>query len=104
MLPDFGSTLRLFLRLADALREALPFLLTSERDFKTLEITDALMDVQYLLSVFYHTLGMTAERDEAVSRHFSTVENKPRPAVEEEKEAKQVWRVVSQVGAALARR
>ncbi|KAJ7905458.1 hypothetical protein B0H14DRAFT_2660330, partial [Mycena olivaceomarginata] len=59
---------------ADALREAVPYLLKSEQDYLALEMHRAVMDVQYFLSVVYHNLGLQAERDDAAKRHFATLE------------------------------
>ncbi|GLB34986.1 putative microtubule associated protein [Lyophyllum shimeji] len=88
---------------AAALEEALPYLLTAEGDYRTLQINNSLLDVQYLLSVFYHNLGMVQERDEAAKRHHETQTNKQRlNAVVVEDEIQQVLEVVALVGAGLA--
>lgn len=63
------------------------------------------MDVQYLLSVIYHNLGMEYERDEAAKRHFATEEMHRRlNAAMTDPEVAKVLEVVAQVGAALALR
>ncbi|KAJ7172511.1 armadillo-type protein [Mycena filopes] len=59
---------------ADAMREAVPYILKSEEDYLALEMHHAVMDVQYFLSVVYHNLGLHAEREEAAKRHFATQE------------------------------
>ncbi|KAJ6630768.1 hypothetical protein B0H10DRAFT_2160163 [Mycena sp. CBHHK59/15] len=59
---------------ADALREAIPCLLVSEKDYRTLEMYRAMGDVQYFLSVVYHNLGLQAEHEDAAKRHFATQE------------------------------
>ncbi|KDQ33264.1 hypothetical protein PLEOSDRAFT_1091403 [Pleurotus ostreatus PC15] len=51
------------------LQEALKYLLVAEADCQTIQLIDPLADVQYLISVVYHNLGMVAERDEAAMRH-----------------------------------
>ncbi|KAJ6496647.1 hypothetical protein C8R47DRAFT_349617 [Mycena vitilis] len=88
---------------ADALREAIPYLLKSEQDYLALEMHRSMMDVQYFLSVVYHNLGLQTERDEAAKRHFATQEM--RRDVEISKEGiTGVLEVVRMVGAALAHR
>jgi len=90
---------------AEALNEALPYLLVSESDFKTLQILRSLMDVQYLLSVVYHNLGNENERDASAKRHFTTQqERKMLEVIVVDDEVREIWEVVSQVGAALAAR
>ncbi|KAG6818143.1 hypothetical protein H0H87_000048 [Tephrocybe sp. NHM501043] len=60
---------------ADAvLADALPYVKMAEDDYKTLEINASLVHVQYLLSVIYHNLGMSEDRDAAANRHFQTLE------------------------------
>ena len=90
---------------ADALREAMSYLKIAEADFQTLEIYRSVKDVQYLLSVIYHNLGMIKERDEVAIRHSQTEEDQKRlelttfdPLYQE------VFEVVAEVGAALASR
>lgn len=77
----------------------------AEADFKFLEIYRSVKDVQYLLSIIYHNLGMIKERDEAAIRHSQTEEHQKRlelttfdPLYQE------VFEVVAEVGAALASR
>jgi anaphase-promoting complex subunit 5 len=77
----------------------------SESDFKTLQILCSLMDVQYLLSVVYHNLGNENARDEAAKRHFTTQEErKVLEVTMVDDEVREIWEVVSHVGAALAAR
>ncbi|KAJ7709939.1 armadillo-type protein [Mycena rosella] len=59
---------------AEALTEAVPYLIKSEQGFLALEMHRAVMDVQYFLSVVYHNCGLQLEREEAVKRHFATQE------------------------------
>ncbi|KAI0928780.1 hypothetical protein AcV7_008835 [Taiwanofungus camphoratus] len=90
---------------AESLRECLPYLLLAEKDYVALQIFSSLQDVQYLLSVVYHNLGMTDERDDAASRHQSTEEvRKIASAVVIEEWVVDVWEIVAEVGAALAAR
>lgn len=89
----------------EALRECLPYLSMAEADHATLEILRSLQDVQYLLSVVYHNLGMTAERDEAAARHLRTEEERKKAATTIlEPWVLEVWELVGDVGAALAAR
>jgi anaphase-promoting complex subunit 5 len=77
----------------------------AESDFRTLEILRSLMDVQYLLSVVYHNLGLENERDEAAKRHFATEEERKRlEVVVVDDVIREIFDVVSLVGAALAGR
>ncbi|KAJ7097958.1 hypothetical protein B0H15DRAFT_823591 [Mycena belliarum] len=88
---------------AEALKDAVPYLVQSERDFLGLEMYRAVMDVQYFLSVVYHNLGFELEREEAAKRHFATQEM--RQEVEMSAEGiHEVLEVVRVVGAALAHR
>jgi anaphase-promoting complex subunit 5 len=90
---------------AEALQEALPYLLMAETDFGTLQILRSLMDVQYLLSVVYHNLGSEAERDGAIKRHFTTeAELKRLEVIAVDEEVRDIWQIVSDVGASLASR
>jgi anaphase-promoting complex subunit 5 len=90
---------------AEALQEALPYLLMAETDFSCLQILRSLMDVQYLLSVVYHNVGSEPERDDAVKRHFRTqAELKRLEVVAVDGEVRDIWQIVSDVGASLASR
>jgi anaphase-promoting complex subunit 5 len=63
------------------------------------------MDVQYLLSVVYHNLGMESQREEAATNHFQTEEKMKRlGAVVVDEEVQEVWKLVVDVGAALSAR
>jgi anaphase-promoting complex subunit 5 len=89
----------------DSLHEALPYLQKSESDFKTLELIQPLSDVQYVISVLYHNLGMQKERDEAAEHHSETDTHLRRlGAIVVDNEIGQIIGVVSMVGAALAGR
>ena len=91
--------------IADGLREAVRYLLIAESDYATLQILKSLMNVQYLLSVVYHNLGLEKQRDDAASRHMATDEaGKKLEIVVADEQVKKIWEVVSGVGAALAAR
>lgn len=65
----------------------------------------SLMDVQYLLSVVYHNLDMHVQQREASSRHFSTKKDMEHgEEIVVENQVTEVWKVVTEVGAALALR
>ena len=90
---------------ADGLREAVRYLLIAESDYATLQSLRSLMNVQYLLSVVYHNLGMEKQRDGAATRHMATDEaRKKLEVVVADEQVKKIWEVVLQVGAALAAR
>ena len=77
----------------------------AEADYAKLEILRSLQDVQYLLSIIYHNLNKTAERDAAASRHLKTAEDRKVAAtVVIEDWVADVCDVVVEVGAALAAR
>jgi hypothetical protein len=87
------------------LKQAIPYLLIAEGDYKNLQCSRSQQDVIYLLSVAYHTLGQMKERDEAAQRHREleqlcfTME-----FVHMDTETEAVWNMVSNVGTALATR
>lgn len=90
---------------ADALQGAIPYLQMAEADFKSLEIYRSVKDVQYLLSVVYHNLGMTRERDEVASRHSQTEEHQNKlEGITFDPLYQGVFELVAKVGAALAAR
>ncbi|KII88563.1 hypothetical protein PLICRDRAFT_110769 [Plicaturopsis crispa FD-325 SS-3] len=89
----------------NALHEALGFLRISESDYASLEMLSSLMDVQYLLSVVYHNLDMHVQQREASARHFSTKKDMEHgEEIVVENQVTEVWKVVTEVGAALALR
>lgn len=89
----------------ESLRECLPYLHIAEKDYCTLEIYNSLLDVQYLLSVVYHNLGMIKERDEAAVRHNKAdEERKIVEVIVVEPWVGEVWELVAAVGVALATR
>ncbi|KAI5899674.1 uncharacterized protein SCHCODRAFT_02605806 [Schizophyllum commune H4-8] len=89
----------------EALLEGLQWLPTAEQDYKTLEMYQSQMDVQYLISVIYHNLDMEAERDAAADRHAATARVfKAQEDVLVDKETEEILDVVASIGAALAGR
>ncbi|KAI0064595.1 hypothetical protein BV25DRAFT_1822992 [Artomyces pyxidatus] len=92
-------------RSAGSIRAALPYLDVAEKDYAALEMFRSLADVQCLLSVLYHNLGMVKERDEAAERQLKTEEDMKKAAVVvNETWVWEVWELVCDVGAALAKR
>lgn len=87
------------------MREALLYLEIAEKDYATLEILRSLADAQFLVSVLYHNLGMVEERDASATRHLKTEEAmKETAVVVAEDWINQVWELVLDIGAALAKR
>ena len=77
----------------------------AEKDYATLEILRSLADVQFLISVLYHNLNMVEERDAAATRHLKTEEAMQEAAVVVvEGWIDQVWELVLDIGASLAKR
>jgi anaphase-promoting complex subunit 5 len=92
-------------RSPESIREALPYLDIAEKDYATLEILRSLADVQFFISVLYHNLNMVEERDAAATRHLKTEEAMQEAAVVvAEGWIDQVWELVLDIGAALAKR
>lgn len=90
---------------AAGLEDAIEYLIIAEKDFSKLEIYQALLDVQYLISVVYHNLGMEKERDLAGIRHSVTTETANRvQSAGSDREAEEILQTVASVGAALASR
>jgi len=77
----------------------------AETDFQTLEIIQSEKDVQYLLSVVYHNLGMVQERDDLARKHSQTEK-----CLEElqlitfDPNYQDIFELIAKVGAALASR
>jgi len=83
----------------------LSYLDIAEKDYATLEILRSLVDVQFLISVLYHNLDMVEERDVAASRHLKTEEAMQEAAVVVVEDwIDQVWELVLDIGASLAKR
>jgi len=77
----------------------------AEKDYATLEILRSLADVQFLICVLYPTLNMVEERDAAATRHLKTVEATQEAAVVVVEDwIDQVWELVLDIGASLAKR
>ena len=53
------------------LKEALPYLCIAEADHTRLSMLEAISDVQWLLMVVYHNLGMTTE-GKSVYEHYQS--------------------------------
>lgn len=87
------------------LQEAIPYLSIAESDFRTLEMYPSLRDVQYLLSVVYHNLGMKNERQDAAPRHSTTEEHLHQlEAIVSDDQILEIFELLTTVGAALASR
>jgi anaphase-promoting complex subunit 5 len=83
----------------------LSYLDIAEKDYATLEILRSLADVQFLISVLYHNLNMVEERDAAATRHLKTEEASQEAAVVVVEDwIDQVWELVLDIGASLAKR
>ena len=54
------------------LKEALPYLRIAEADHTRLSMLEAISDVQWLLMVVYHNLGMTTEGKSVYERYQSS--------------------------------
>ena len=54
------------------LKEALPYLRIAEADNTRLSMLEAISDVQWLLMVVYHNLGMTTEGKSVYERYQSS--------------------------------
>lgn len=92
-------------RSQESIREALPYLEIAEKDYTTLEILRSLADVQFFVSVLYHNLDMVDERDASATRHLETEEAmKEAAVVVSEDWINEVWELVLDIGAALAKR
>ncbi|KZT68114.1 hypothetical protein DAEQUDRAFT_339649 [Daedalea quercina L-15889] len=88
-----------------SLQESIPYLVTAEKDYEMLEMFRQLQDVQYLLSVVYHNLSMTKERDATAARHLKMDAERAKAAtVVLEDIVTEAWDLVVDVGAALAAR
>lgn len=65
----------------------------------------SLADVQYFLAIMYHNLEDHQERDATSARHLESEElAKKAEGIVVEDEVMQVWRIVTEVGAALTAR
>lgn len=87
------------------LREALPHLLMAEADYARLLMFEARSDVQWLLMVVFHNLGMKVDEEAVFERYSNSVSTMRR--FEEctlDGEAQQVWDLVTEVGLSLVAR
>jgi len=88
-----------------ALRQALHFLRQSETDYRAMQHLRPLADVQYIISVVYHNLGMGDEKEAAATRHHRTEEERGKlEMVAFDEETNEVWKTVVDIGVALAKR
>lgn len=77
----------------------------AEVDFQTLEIIRSEKDVQYLLSVVYHNLGMVQERDDFARQHSRTEKrHKELQSITFDPIYQDIFKLIAHVGAALALR
>jgi anaphase-promoting complex subunit 5 len=77
----------------------------AEANFQSLEIYRSVKDVQYLLSVIYHNLGMIRERDEVACRHSQTEEHQKKlELLTFDPLYQDIFELMAKVGAALASR
>ncbi|KAI9566459.1 hypothetical protein HD554DRAFT_2115980 [Boletus coccyginus] len=87
------------------LREVLSYLLTAEVDYTALSMFEATSDVQWLLMVVFHNLGMKADEEAVLERYSNSISTM---RISEEctldVEAQQVWDLVTDVGLSLASR
>jgi len=87
----------------EGLREALVYLKMAEEDYKRLELTESLADVQFLMSVVYHNLGATSESEQTGERHLETNALKQKHGeVLVDEEVSRIWEIVSRVGISIA--
>lgn len=77
----------------------------AEADYARLSMLEATSDVQWLLMVVFHNLGMKVEAEAVLERHSTSVSTMQ--SFEEctlDGEAQQVWDLVTDVGLSLAAR
>ena len=87
------------------MEKSLPYLERADADYGMIEMKQAQLDVQYVMAVVYHNLGMHAKRDEITTQYLALEEEHKQIAARNiEPWYEDVWRVVSEVGAALAAR
>ncbi|CCO33306.1 hypothetical protein BN14_07380 [Rhizoctonia solani AG-1 IB] len=85
-------------RIQEHLKLALFWLHIAEKDYASIEFYTGRLDVLYTLSVVYHNLGMTLERDKAASLH-AEIEKERIEAIRKEvdDELKDVWEIVCEI-------
>jgi anaphase-promoting complex subunit 5 len=70
-----------------------------------MEIYDALLASQYLLSVVFNSLGMVKERDEVAMRHEATEQRRKKmESVVVDPELDRMFELISRVGSVLSGR
>jgi anaphase-promoting complex subunit 5 len=90
---------------SESLQLALSYLRIAEHDYLKLEMYQSAKHVQYLISVVYHNLGMSGERDAAARRHFETAEKYEKISGEgADKQIMDIFDLISDVGTGLASR
>ncbi|KAG7098994.1 hypothetical protein E1B28_000880 [Marasmius oreades] len=89
-------------RTANSLQDVVYWLAMAEKDYLTLEMYRSATDVQYLLSVVYHNLGMETERDGAAQRHIETEKKQKQAEDAPMDDIVAILDVVSSVGVALS--
>lgn len=93
------------LLLAGSLSEALPYLLSAEKDYECLDILEAVQDIQYFISVIYHNLNMVNERDAAARRHEITLEKREKVVIcTRDEEVEAILDLLGEIGVALSSR
>lgn len=77
----------------------------AEADYRLLSMWEAMSDVQWLLMVVYHNLGMKAE-EKVTCDHYNESTNMIRMLEEDstDSEAEKTWALVTEVGVRLAGR
>ncbi|KAI0695904.1 hypothetical protein BC835DRAFT_1272629 [Cytidiella melzeri] len=89
----------------EALKESIHYLKIAEADYAKMDLFRSLQDTQYYLSVVYHNLDMTNERDEAARRHEETKERaEDAKKVVIEEWITDVMDLITEVGVALTTR
>jgi anaphase-promoting complex subunit 5 len=87
------------------LREALFYAQRAAEEYEKLEAYDSLADIQYLISVLHHNLGQVELRDAAARRNIEYEQHSVKMSgVAVEEKTMEVWKVVADVGIALASR
>lgn len=77
----------------------------AEADYAQLSMFEATSDVQWLLMVVFHNLGMKEDEEAVLERHsisISMMRSSEEGTVDEE--AQQVWNLVTDVGLSLVAR
>jgi anaphase-promoting complex subunit 5 len=82
-----------------------PWLTAAEEEYGKISVPTSLADVQFFLSVVYHNLGNLPERDAAAQRNIQSERLAEKlSSIVIEDEALDVWKLVTEIGAALSMR